>query len=335
VTISYQVRIGGLAVNGGTYQITTTINGVPGPVLSIKVNAPPVGPGDTLGLVTGEVAAQKPGSVLIYNLYTSGLNTETNDTRIVITNTNPTQRTNVHLFFVDGVSCSVADMIITLTRNQTVSLLASDFDPGVTGYLIAVAVDDNGCPAISNDLIGESLVKLESGHRAALPAISIAALLGSICNPGLPTATLYFNGLGYNRLPRVLAIDSLTSLVSGSTLLVLNRIGGDLSVGGNLLGTMSGLLYDDAEISQSFTLAGGSCQVRGVLGNNFPRTAPRYSAVIPAGRSGWMKFQTVEDQAITGAVLLAGADGFRGGHNLHFLTITGTTSLTIPVVPVG
>jgi hypothetical protein len=56
-------------------------------------------------------------------------------------------------------------------------------------------------------------------------------------------------------------------------------------------------------------------------------------AVIPAGRTGWMKLQTVENQAITGAVILAGTDGFRGGHNLHFLTTTAVASLTIPVVP--
>jgi hypothetical protein len=62
--------------------------------------------------------------------------------------------------------------------------VASEFDPGVTGYLIAVVVDENGCPAIRNDLLGESLVKFENGHQAALPALSVAGLGGSGCNAG-------------------------------------------------------------------------------------------------------------------------------------------------------
>ena len=334
VTIRYEVQVSALATNGTNYQITSTIDGAPGPTSTIRVNAPPAGPGDQLGLL-GAGAAQKAGSVLIYNLYTSGVNVNTNDTRIVITNTNQTRRSNVHLFFVDGATCSVADMTLTLTQNQTVSLQASDFDPGVTGYLIAVAVDESGCPTISNDLIGESLIKFESGHRAALPALAISGLVGNGCDPGLPTAVINFDGIAYNQLPRVLAVDSLSSLVSGSTMLVVNRIGGDLSEGGSRLGTMSGLLFDDAETSQSFTLPGGSCQTRGVIGNNYPRTAPRYTAVVPAGRTGWMKFGAVEDQAITGAVILGGGSDFSGGHNLHILTTTGSASLTIPVVPVG
>lgn len=64
-----------------------------------------------------------------------------------------------------------------------------------------------------------------------------------------------------------------------------------------------GLLYDDQEASQSFTLVRTVCQLRGVLGNNFPRTVPRYTTVIPAGRSGWMWFVAVGDEAITGVLL--------------------------------
>ncbi len=113
--------------------------------------------------------------------------------------------------------------------------------------------------------------------------------------------------------------------------MVFNRIGGDLGVGAGRLGTIFGLLYDDMEVSQSFTLVGNVCQLRGVLGNNFPRTSPRYTTVIPAGRTGWMKFSTTDDQAITGAVIHEGQ--FGGGHNLHHLTTTGAASLTIPVFP--
>ena len=336
VTIRYVVQISALASTGTQYPITSTINGFSGPSTTVTVSASPVGPGDPVGLVLGQTSAQKPGSVLIYNLYSSGFNPAANDSRISITNTSPSRSAYVHFFFIDGANCSVADMTITLTTNQTTSFLASDFDPGVTGYLIAVATDANGCPAIQNDLIGESLVKLESGHRATLPALGIAALGqgGATCNPNATTATLAFDGLSYNALPRALAVSGLSSIANGfSSLLVVNRIGGNLGTGAATLGSLFGLLYDDQEMSQSFTLAANVCQLRGVLGNNFPRTAPRYTTVIPAGRSGWMRFAAVEDEAITGALLVEAQNGLGGGHNLHHLTTTSTATLTIPVFP--
>jgi hypothetical protein len=325
-----------VAAAGTQYQITTTLNGLIGRSVTITINASPVGPGDPTGLVLGQAAVQKPGSVLIYNLYTSGFNPTANDSRITITNTSPGRRAYVHFFFIDGSDCSVADMTITLTANQTTSFLASDFDPGVTGYLIAVATDENGCPSIQNDLIGESYVKFESGHRAVLPALGVAALGlgGAVCNPNATTTTLAFDGLSYNALPRTLAVSGLPSIANGySSLLVVNRIGGNLTTGAEKLGSLFGLLFDDQEMSQSFTLAGNVCQLRGVLGNNFPRTVPRYTSVIPAGRSGWMKFAAAADEAITGVVIQEGLDRLGGGHNLHHLTTTSSATLTIPVYP--
>jgi hypothetical protein len=41
-------------------------------------------------------------------------------------------------------------------------------------------VDENGCPKYFNHLIGEVLVKFESGHKANLPAVAIAALSGGL-----------------------------------------------------------------------------------------------------------------------------------------------------------
>ena len=221
---------------------------------------------------------------------------------------------------------------VTLASNGTLS-----GTPTVTGsFSITVrATDANGCPAIQNDLIGESLVKLETGHRATLPALGVAALGlgGATCNPNATTATLAFDGLSYNALPRALAVSGLASIANGySSLLVVNRIGGNLGTGAATLGSLFGLLYDDQEASQSFTLPGNVCQLRGVLGNNFPRTVPRYTTVIPAGRSGWMKIAATGDEAIAGVLLVEAQNGLGGGHNLHHLT-TSTATLTIPVYP--
>jgi hypothetical protein len=335
VAITYQVQVGSQVTTGMQYCVTTSVGSTAGPTICMTVTAPQSGPG-ALPLATTPGNQQKPGSILIYNLYTSAANAVQSDTRITLTNTNPVNSAYVHLFFVDGTTCAVADQFVKLTQNQTVSLQLSDIDPGVTGYIIGVVTDPYGCPIIGNDLIGEAFVKFESGHKANLPALGISALSAGtqICNANSVTATLAFDGVQYNELPRGLAIDNLPPLATGnSTMVVVNRIGGDLTVGAQLVGTIGGLLFDDAEASQSFVLAGGSCQLRGVLGNNFPRTAPRYTTVIPAGRSGWMKFWATEDQAITGVMINEAVSGFSGGHNLHTLTTTATASITIPVFP--
>ena len=90
----------------------------------------------------------------------------------------------LHLFWIDGNTCTISDNFICLTANQTASVLASDLDPGTRGYLIAVAVDgDTGCPIEFNHLIGDAYVKLASGHQANLPAESIARVPGRILRP--------------------------------------------------------------------------------------------------------------------------------------------------------
>ncbi len=332
VTITYQIRVG--TQTGGSRQVclTPTLGGAPATPTCVMVT-PLSGPGN-VPLAAG--VQQKPGSVLIYNSYTSTVNTALSETQITLTNTNPVDAATVHLFFVDGATCTVADQTVTLTQSQTASFQASDVDPGVTGYLIAVAVDQNGCPTINNYLIGRSIVRFESGHHASLPAIGVSRLQlqGLSCTSDSVTATLAFNGVEYDELPRALAIDSLPSLATGnSPLLIVNRLGGNLTNGAERLGTLAGLLFDDSEVSRSFMLNGGECQVRGLIGNNYPRTVPRYTTVIPAGRTGWMKFWANGDEAITGAMINEAPSGLSGGHNLHALTTTASASLTIPVIP--
>src|SRR5262245_34068963 len=98
------------------------------------------------------------------------------------------------------------------TPNQTTSFLTSDMDPGVNGYLIAIAVDERtGCPINFNHLIGDEYVKLSSGHAANLGAEAFAALAGAppICADGLTTVEINLDGISYNAAPRVLAVDNI------------------------------------------------------------------------------------------------------------------------------
>lgn len=306
----------------------------------VMANYQPVGPGGLVpdaGIASGGLAGQKMGSVLIYPLYTSTVNTARQDSRFSITNTSPDQLGYVHLFFVDGSDCSVADLFITMTQNQTVSFNASDLDPLVTGYLIAVAVDESGCPDFFNNLIGSVLVKFESGHAANLSAVGIAKLAGSgvTCSPSDVTTDLLFDGIRYNELPRTLAMSSVPARADGNqTMLVLTRIGGNLAgVGGLPLGPLYGLLYDDQERAASYTMSGGSCQMRTILTGSSLRTAPRFESMVPSGRTGWLKISTGNDEGMLGVMLNQNPNGFSQGRLLHTLSLSSAASITIPVGP--
>src|SRR5262249_37479384 len=303
---------------------------------------PPIGPGNSYP-ATSEVSDQKAGSVLIYNVYTSSASAPSNqNTRINLTNIDPARVTFVHLFFVDGSSCSVADSIICLTPNQTASFLASDVDPGVTGYLVAVAADRQGCPTNFNNLIGDEYVKFSTGHAANLAAEAVSALPGGLtsCNGNSVTAQLNFDGVNYNRLPRTLALDNIGSRADGNdTLLILNRIGGNLATGAATLSDIFGLFYNDMEIGVSFSFNPGVCQFRSIISNTFPRITSRFEGFVQAGHTGWLKLYSLSDQGILGAAINVNVNGegsagaFNQGHNLHKLTVTSAASLTIPIFP--
>jgi parallel beta-helix repeat protein len=296
-----------------------------------------------------EISDQKPGSILFFNIYSSSIaNPGQENTRINFTNTNPNLMVFVHLYFVDGATCSVADAFICLTPNQTATLNASDVDPGIRGYVVMVATDSNGCPIKFNYLIGDEYVKLlQDGELFAtnLAAESIAAIAGvdgqvTACDANLnpPQVAIRFDGTMYNRVPRVLALDSIMSPADGnSTLLIVNRIGGSLLVSGNSIGNLFGILYDDLENPKSFALSGG-CQYSRIIRHPFPRTTPRFDQFITSGHTGWMRFWRDVDGGLFGASINSnrGVGGnpsaFNHGHNLHKLTRT-TESYLLPIFP--
>jgi CSLREA domain-containing protein len=347
VNVQFQAQVAD-AINSGTVSTSsvTTVGAVTSTpvVASLAVNCPVVGPGLLAG-GQSQISDQQAGSVLFYNLYSSSIAApNSQNTRIAITNTHPSLPVAVHLFFVDGATCSIADSLICLTAQQTASFLASDIDPGTTGYIVAVASDSvTGCPINFNYLIGDAYVKLSSGHAANLAAEGFAALAGGLptCDASSVTTILNFDGVSYNRAPRVLAASNIPARSDGNdTLLVLNRVGGSLVTGAATLSSLFGIIYDDAENPLSFTFSTNTCQFRSSLSDNFPRLAPRFQQFIPAGRSGWAKFYSLsENVGLLGAQLnynpnaATAANAFNQGHNLHKLTLTTSTQLTIPIFP--
>lgn len=293
---------------------------------------------------TAEVSDQKAGSILIYNFYTSNpANPGVQNTRFNITNTSDTSAAFVHLFFIEGTTCSVSDRYICLTANQTMTFLASEQDPGVRGYLLAIVVNGvTGCPLNFNFLVGDEYIKLETGHFANLGAEAFAAIAATpaACLETDVTTVLNLNGVAYNQTARVLAISSIGSNADGNdTRVIINRTGGSLATTANTIGAVFGILYDDAEQPHSYTF-NGQCQVFSQLADSFPRTSPRFGVVIPAGQTGWTKFWGTSNVGILGAVLVRNANAatsagaFNSGHNLHKLKLT-TDSYTMPIFAPG
>jgi hypothetical protein len=338
-----------LSVNCVIVVDPATVPPPPTPTPTPAANPAGVPPTPTLGGPgipfphTSEVSSQKLGSVLIYPVYTSSPTAPaTQNTRISLTNADTRRSAYVHLFFIDGSTCSVADSFICLSQNQTASFLAADFDPGTTGYLVAVATDANGCPAAFNALMGDEYVKFSTGHEANLSAEAFTALNDNPadCDDTSFIAQLRFDGINYNMAPRTIALDNIPSRLDGNdTLLIVDRIGGDLGTGVPALGSLFGVFYNDAETGVSFTFSQNSCQFRGSITNSFPRITPRFESFVGQGRSGWFKLSQSGGAAIIGASLNANASAggsgsvFTQGHNLHKLTLTQGAVFTLPVFP--
>ncbi len=136
------------------------------------------------------------------------------------------------MFLIQGNTCNVADRFVCFTAQQTSYFLASELDPGITGYIVMVAVDGIlGTPINFNFLVGDAFVKLSNGLHGNLGAEAIAAVAEApaVVSPDGGLALLVFNGVDYNRVPRVLAVDNFPAINDGFTsTVVVNRIGGTL-----------------------------------------------------------------------------------------------------------
>jgi hypothetical protein len=306
-----------------------------------------VGPGLPLPPASA-VSDQKLGSVLFFNTYTSaGAFPALENTRINITNVNPNLATFVHLYLVDGASCSAADTFICLTANQTASFTAAEVDPGVRGYVVAVAVSgETGCPISFNFLTGDEYVKYGTGNQANLGAEAFAnsAPTGAnveFCNANSDRANLVFDGLSYNRVPLVLASSSIPSIVDDNfTRVILNRVGGSLVTGASGIGNVFILVFDDAEHINSTVITTPFCHVEVIPGlNGLPRIIGGWTNFIPAGSTGWLKLWSSSGFGLIGAEINfnpftdVSGNKFNGGHNLHKLTLAPFVVVEVPVFP--
>lgn len=281
----------------------------------------------------------KAGSILFYNLYTSDpAKPYLEDTQINVTNTDDQRPAIVHIFWVDGVTGLPTNTFLCLKPGYHANLRASEVDPGITGYIVMVAVDITGVPVKSNSLVGTAYVKMKTGHHAVLNATSFAALatVPALVADGEETVQLKFDGLKYDLAPRILNIDNFPSpLDGGSTLLVVNRFGGDLTKQNPIegFGNLPAVFYNDVEKPVNVTLPSTGVQSRNELKDGYPRVIPRFSLQITAGRTGWMRFNSGNGTSIMGALLTYNSRSVRnGGRNLRTVALMDVESYTMPII---
>lgn len=253
-----------------------------------------------------ESGGTRPGSVLIFPIYTS--NPSTNiavNTRISLTNTDPASRVTVRLVLLDGASGAAVDGLLCLGPGQTSTFLASDLDPGVTGYITAAAVDpSSGCPVRANQLIGSAFVKLDGSRSASLPAFGVAALADSTCAEGPFEIT--FDGKSYNRLPGELAVP-VSDPDAIEPVLILIRPEGRID---DVTGTVFQVPYSPLD----FSIPVGRSQLIAPL-----------SAFLKRGPA-WMRLRCADGGAVIGAII-----GGSSGRNLHVLSPAANAKLFLPV----
>lgn len=279
-----------------------------------------------LAVAQSSLSDLKPSSVLFFNKYISNPSApQQQDTQINVTNVNPDQGINVHMFMVDGSTCSIADFYLGLSQNQTASFLASDFDPGVQGYIVAVAV--SGGPTQFNYLIGDELIREFDGKVANLQAVGFSKITpGDVIPNGDGTATLLFNGVEYDQFPVVLGASSFNSQVTHSTTIALYSPMSNLMVGNPTSTTVFTLVFDDNEVPHSTNIR-VPCYLQAPL-TSLRVTGGSINAIVPAGATGWLKLNAIS-RPLLGAILTRGPV-FNGGHNLHPITYLATYAITVP-----
>lgn len=290
---------------------------------------------------SSRLSSETPGSVLVYNIYTSQASDPSlQNTRITITNTNLNTSVIVRFWFIEGASGGVSVIHDEcLPQKGTKSFLASDLDIGITGYMIASAINSDGVPIRFNFLVGDEYVKLSSGHSGNLPAQACSAFYGSTNSTNPLDGKLVFDGsTGYSLLPKIVAAANIPHpFNSGIAKLILNSLNGDVPLNGSVsaLGQLSLVTYDeDGTTLKSVLRTWGAQQIESLTVNTYFG-----STSVP---TAWLRVSKSLTCAtgFTGAVICdnggIGLVQIPGGHNLQFIEPacqSMPTSLTLPTPP--
>jgi len=282
------------------------------------------------GGINPTVSAQKPGSLLVFPYYTSKAATKA-DTRFTVSNLGA-QMAYVHLFLIDGTSCQPSDYFLCLTPGASYAGKASELDIENTGWILAIAVNQQGQPIQYNNLIGNAFVNDgeyvdtygAEGFAARSP--NVAALQGD-------TALLFFDGIGYDAMPNQFAVEIQSPVNAPNQRVVTVGVRGDLHAsavtGAAQIGT--GLVINGNETPTGSFVGwlNGNCQAISLITSTTPRVPLGMSKLIPAGQTGTMQFRTGGGVGLLMTPRTAPMSGIRA---LHKIGLT-TSTLRIPIFP--
>lgn len=292
------------------------------------------------------VSDQKAGSVLVFPYYNSSPTGTTADTLLQITNVcngaavsgGVPNYSYLHLFFMKG--CSPADTYACLTPNGTLQILASVYDPGVEGYLIAVAVDANGIPTQNNCFIGSAYVRDDNTSFAdSYGAESFWKYTPGSAPVTAGYAAVNLNGTEYDAAPTQFAVQVQDPAVADEYV-VLASVNGNL--GSSLSSTAQagvGVVYRADETPASFQpQLNSGCLSITLIDAGKIRVATQnggYNNFLKDSY-GYLKFN-VTSPAVGLLISKQGVAGqpinrFSGIRTLH-KTLVGAATLSLPVFP--
>jgi hypothetical protein len=283
---------------------------------------------------------QKPGSVLFYHRYLSSLGTSNgNNTTISLTNTSLTDSAKVRLFFISALDCQPFEQALCLAPQQTASFLMSEFDPGTTGYCVAVACDAQGNPTQFNWLIGNAQMRQTSPlnsqfYDSTLSALALAKRTSGALGATNNVAEMAFDDVTYDRLPAQLAADNLPSqgttiANANATLLALYRPVANLA-GGSSNTSLSFTLHNSTGQSASATQPIG-CYAD--LRLSTLRFNAALATILPAGKTGWMRISAQDNGPLLGAQFNSGL--YASGATLRAVTFAADYRIKIPIKAPG
>ena len=276
------------------------------------------------------VSAQKTGSVLVFPYYTSALGGGS-DTRLTISHTGGGTALNyVHLFMIDGATCQASDFYLCLTPNASFSFRTSDYDPGVTGYVLAVAVNAQGIPIRNNAFLGNAFVNTPE-FADTYGAEAFAANSEAVALVANDTAQLFFDSIGYDGIPNQFAVEVQSPLDAPNQQLVLASLNGNLTTsqlsGAAQVGTGLVINGNETPTGSFINWLTGGCQVIAQVTATTPRVPSGMSKVIPKGQSGTILFNV---GGAVGLVMTPRTTMWSGIRTLH-KTRTAVRTITIPV----
>lgn len=278
----------------------------------------------------------KAGSILFYPRFVSGAS---GDSQIYLTNTHPTKKVRLRVFFTGLTDpAEVKESIITLPALQTTVLQANDVAPNQRGWVMAMAIDNRALPIQFNYLIGSAQVNENGGQKASFNAFAVAKITPETVerDENVTTASLLFDDQTFDRLPATTALPFVPSQAENATLLGFSRLANSLLDPPNTRGAATVMLYDELLASFGATVARTENKLNQIRPSLLQ--PPITNTILP-GQHGWLKLLATSPVFswtlnMATAPFTASGGNWRGGisgdGNLHVLTSADTFTLTVP-----